>query len=73
MVAKIGKKLIQGAKEELQKDPPKLFDTENVSELIEGILTVGLIGMVIFGLSRRSKPAPVTVIVNNYINGVLQQ
>ena len=72
MVARIGKKLIQGAKAELEKDPPKLFDTENVSELIEGILTVGLIGMVIFGLSKRNK-APVTVIVNNYINGVLQQ
>lgn len=71
MVAKIGKRLVQGAKAELEKDPPKLFDTENISELMEAVLTVGLAGMVLFALSRRSK-TPV-VIVNNYINGVLQQ
>lgn len=71
MVAKIGKRLVQGAKAELEKDPPKLFDTENISELMEAVLTVGLAGMVLFALSRRSKTS--VVIVNNYINGVLQQ
>lgn len=71
MVAKIGKKLIQGAKEELQKDPPKLIDTTNMTDLIEGFLTLGLLTVMIFGVTKHPKQ-PVTVIVNNYVNGVLQ-
>ena len=71
MVAKIGRKFIQGAKEELQKDPPVIFNTENVSDLLQTAILFGIVAMTGFALLKGNKK-PVTVIVNNYVNGVLQ-
>lgn len=73
MLEKIGRKFIKGAKSELQEDPPALFDTKDLSNVAETALALGFLALMILGLTKgSSKAQPVTVIVNNYVNGVLQ-
>ena len=68
MFAKIGRKLIQGAKAEIEESPPTILDQDRWMNLLEMGLTLGLLAVTILG-SLRSNKQPVTVIVNNYIQG----
>lgn len=63
MFKKIGKKLVQGAKEELSEKP--VIDMD----IIKLVLEVGIGLLVIFagGKSDKSSSTP-TVIINNYIS-----
>lgn len=72
MIAKIGRKLIQGAKAEIQEGPKvEIFDTDKILELAESLIMIGGIALVIFG-GCRSLKKPVTVVNNIYINGIKQ-
>ena len=69
MLARIGRKFIQGAKAELQENPPELetiLDTGKTMDLVETLLSLGILALTIFGMNKAPK-TPVTVIVNNYI------
>lgn len=63
MFKKIGKKLVQGAKEELSEKP--VIDMD----IIKLVLEVGIGFLVIFigGKSDKSSSTP-TIIINNYIS-----
>ena len=75
MISRLGRKLVAGAKAEIQENPPeiKLFDTERVIELVEaGIALIG-IGLLAFsGIRGSSMKQPMTIINNVYINGIKQ-
>lgn len=66
MFAKIGRKLIQGAKAEIQESPTSLLNQDKWLELAENIITLGLLALTILG-SNRGCRQPVTVVVNNII------
>ena len=67
MFTKIGRKLMAGAKAEMEEKPPAILDQDRWADLLETGLTLGLMMILIFGSSRGSNKLPVTVIVNNYI------
>ena len=66
MVKKLGQKLLQGAKEEIRKEPIELLNTEKVLEWVEALIPVGIL---LLGLrySFRKPQQPLTVVINNYI------
>lgn len=65
MLAKFGRKFIQGAKAEIQENPPVIFSPDRILDLAEaGIALLGL-GLLLFGLGRGERKAT-TVITNNY-------
>lgn len=66
MFAKIGRKLIQGAKAEIEESPPAMLDQNRWADLIETGLTLGMLALTILG-SFRGNRQPVTVVVNNII------
>ena len=72
MITKIGRKLVQGAKAEIQEGPKvEIFDTDKILDLIEAVAVLGGIALLIFG-GCRSLKKPVTVVNNIYINGIKQ-
>ena len=71
MIEKFGRKLIQGAKAEIQEKPVEIFNTDKVLDLIEAVAVFGGIALLIFG-GCRSLKKPVTVVNNIYINGIKQ-
>ena len=63
MFKKIGKKLVQGAKEELSEKP--VIDMD----IIKLVLEIGIGLLVIFGGGKSSKPSSTpSIIINNYIS-----
>ena len=71
MISKIGRKLVQGAKAEIQENPPEIPGTEKIIDLVEtGIVLLSLTLMILGGL--RSSKAPTTIVNNIYINGIKQ-
>lgn len=68
MLQRIGKKLIQGAKAEIEEKPIRLLDTEKLIEWAEVFIPIGILA---FSLIRglRSNPEPTTIVINNYIQG----
>lgn len=71
MIEKFGRKLIQGAKAEIQEKPVEIFNTDKILDLIEAVAVFGGIALLIFG-GCRSLKKPVTVVNNIYINGIKQ-
>lgn len=71
MIEKFGRKLIQGAKAEIQEKPVEIFNTDKILDLIEAVAVLGGIALLIFG-GCRSLKKPVTVVNNIYINGIKQ-
>ena len=71
MISKIGRKLVQGAKAEIQEKPVEIFNTDKILDLIEAVAVFGGIALLIFG-GCRSLKKPVTVVNNIYINGIKQ-
>lgn len=67
MFTKIGRKLIQGAKAEIEENPPEILDQNRWADLLETGLTLGILSLMIFGSLRGSAKQPITVVVNNYI------
>lgn len=75
MISRLGRKLVAGAKAEIQENPPeiKLFDTDRVAELVEaGIALIGFALLVFSGVRGNSTKQPMTVVTNIYINGIKQ-
>ena len=70
MFAKIGRKLVQGAKAEIEESPPVIFDQDRIFDLLEAVVAFGTLAIVLFGGGKSKQP--VTVVVNNYVNGVQQ-
>lgn len=68
MVQKLGGKLVKGAKEEIQKEPIQLLDTERLIQWAEIVIPIGLLAL---GLLRGLKkaPEPLTIVNNIYIQG----
>lgn len=68
MVQKLGGKLVKGAKEEIQKEPIQLLDTERLIQWAEIVIPIGLLAL---GLIRslRKAPEPLTIVNNIYIQG----
>ena len=69
MVRRWGKKLVEGAKEELSKEPIQLLNTEKVLEWVEIALPLTFLVMGIFRGFRKPTP-PTTIVINNYIPGM---
>lgn len=68
MVQKLGGKLVKGAKEEIQKEPIRLLDTERLIQWAEIVLPIGLLALSLLkGLKKA--PEPLTIVINNYISG----
>lgn len=70
MFEKIGKKLVQGAKAEIQEKPVSILDTDKFLEWAEVAIGIGLlaIGFLKF-LKKPETPAqPTTIVINNYIS-----
>lgn len=66
MVKRLGQKFLQGAKEEIKKEPIELLDTEKLLEWVEIALPVAI--LVLLGFKGfRKPPQPLTVVINNYI------
>ena len=66
MVRKLGQKLLQGAKEEIRKEPIELLNTEKVLEWVEMLIPVGIL-LLSLRNSFRKPQQPLTVVINNYI------
>lgn len=64
MLKKFGRKFIQGAKAEIEENPPVIFDPERLLQLAE--TAIALAGLGILLLSGRPKKAATTVINNYY-------
>lgn len=47
-----------------------IFDQDRIFDLLETVVALGTLAIVMFGGGRTKQP--VTVVVNNYVNGVLQ-
>ena len=69
MVRRLGQKLIQGAKEEIGKEPIQILNTEKVLEWAEIAIPV-LILLTAMTKGFRKSPQPLTIVINNYIPGV---
>ena len=67
MLARIGRKLIRGATEEIQENPPDILNQDRWADLLETVMTLGILGLMVCGSFRGSSKQPVTVVVNNYI------
>ena len=68
MLERFGKKLVQGAKAEIQEKPIHILDTERLIEWAEVMIPVALLALsLIRGL--RKAPEPTTIVINNYIQG----
>ena len=72
MFERVGKKLIQGAKAEIQEKPIQILDTDKLIEWGEIVLEVGLVLLGIFCATRK-KTEPTTIVINNYIGNDAQQ
>lgn len=68
MFQRIGKKLIQGAKAEIQEKPIHILDTERLIDWAEMAIPVVVL---LLGLFRSAKKPqePTTIVINNYIQG----
>ena len=66
MFTRIGRKLMQGATEKLEENPPTILDQNKWMDLLETGLTLGMLALTILAGFKGNKQ-PVTVIVNNYI------
>lgn len=69
MVQKLGGKLVKGAKEEIQKEPIHLLDTERLIEWAEVILPIGILALSLIHGLRKSSAETTTIVINNYITG----
>ena len=67
MFAKIGRKLVQGAKAEIEEKPPVILDQDRWMDVLETGMTLGLLALTILGAVRGRNQKPITVIVHNYI------
>ena len=67
MLARIGRKLVQGATAEIQENPPEMLNPNRWSDLLETGVMIATLLLMISGNLRASTNKPVTVIVNNYI------
>ena len=66
MVKRLGQKFLQGAKEEIKKEPIELLDTEKLLEWVE--IAIPAVILLFLGLKGfRKPPQPLTVVINNYI------
>lgn len=66
MVKRLAQKFLQGAKEEIRKEPIELLNTEKLLEWMEIAIPAGI--LIFLGLRGfRKPPQPLTVIINNYI------
>jgi len=68
MFRRIGQKLIQGAKAEIEEKPIHILDTERLIEWAEIFIPVGILALSLIGGLRKS-PESTTVVINNYIQG----
>lgn len=68
MFRRIGQKLIQGAKAEIEEKPIHILDTERLIEWAEIFIPVGILALSLIGGLRKS-PEPTTIVINNYIQG----
>ena len=68
MFQKIGKKLVQGAKAEIQEKPIHILDTERLIEWAELMIPIVIFGLTLIG-GLRKPLEPTTIIINNYIQG----
>ena len=66
MLKRIGKKLVQGAKAELDENPPKILNTEKIIDAAVTILEFGILCLAILGATREPKEHKTTVINNYY-------
>ena len=68
MLRGVGKKLVQGAKAEIQENPIHILDTERIIQWAEMAIPMVIL---VFGLFRscRKNPEPTTIVINNYIQG----
>lgn len=65
MLKNIGRKFIQGAKAEIEENPPQILNFDRLLDIAEaGLALVGL-GILIFGGGSHARKAT-TVITNNY-------
>ena len=64
MFKKIGKKLVQGAKAELDENPPEILNPNSLMETVTVIFGMGALIMMLFSRSRASKP--MNIVINNY-------
>lgn len=66
MVKRLAQKFMQGAKEEIKKEPIELLDTEKLLEWVE--IAIPAVILLFLGLKGfRKPPQPLTVVINNYI------
>jgi hypothetical protein len=63
MFKKIGKKMIQGAKAEIQEKPIQIFDTEAIEGLGEILIGVGMLTIAAVLLFRKPATQPIIYIV----------
>lgn len=68
MVRRWGKKLMEGAKEELSKEPIQILNTDKVLEWAEIAIPLAFLAMAIIRGFRKPTP-PTTIVINNYIPG----
>lgn len=71
MIRKLGQKLVQGAKAEIEKEPIQLVNTEKILQWLEIAIPIGILGLSLIGSLKRN-PEPTTIVINNYIQGVKQ-
>lgn len=71
MMAKLGRKLMQGASAELSENPPAILDSDRILDIAEKLLTLGLLALTVCW-SMKSGKTPTTIVNNIYINGIKQ-
>lgn len=64
---RIGRKLVQGAKAEIQENP-ELFNPDKVLNIVEAGISLIMLGLTVFTCSKcgKTKPTVLTMTVNNY-------
>ena len=64
MLKRIGRKFVQGAKAEIEENPPMIFDPERMLDLAEAVIGLGILAISIFARAR--SPKATTIVINNY-------
>lgn len=76
MVTKIGRKLVQGAKAEIEENPPAILNPDRIPDLVEAAISLVSLALIIFGALKTkgvtTSTGTTTVINNIYINGIKQ-
>ena len=62
MFAKIGRKLAQGAKEEIQENPPVILEPDTIASCFKAVVGLAIFAMALFGGRKVPKQASTTVI-----------